>query len=471
VSSAAPFIGKRVSQLANAVWRNWLGNYVVHPERLFYPRSCHDLVAIVRQARERGRRVRVAGAGHSTSPLVPTDDYLVDMVHLNRVTAVDRARGRVTLEAGCTIEDVDQVLRENGLAVPSSVVLTSVRYGGVVGTGSHGSGFCCSTLSDLVEEMTLVTADGEVVRLTRETHGEEVMNAARLSLGLLGLVYDMTLRVEPDFNLEVTDQREPLSLMRDPARLRELVTGNYFCDVFWFPLSSALWVKTAKKTDKPAVPYGRFNEAMDAFHATVGAGSFRALCKVPKMIKVANEAALKWVVRPQTVVREASRAIHYKDGLEAYHCQLTSFAVKVDDGFEHATRAWCMAMDRALELEKRERYPLTLMLQARFVGHSRALLSPAYGEPGEHHCYLEMLSVRDTEGHEDYFDEVAAQWMAADEMVARPHWGKYFHKIPGIVPYVHRRMGEQIRRFNQVRASFDAGGTFMTPQLKALLYP
>jgi hypothetical protein len=190
------------------------------------------------------------------------------------------------------------------------------------------------------------------------------------------------------------------------------------------------------------------------------------------MTKMANEAGLQMMVAwPQTTVREASRAIHYKNGLEAYHCQLTSFAVKVDDAFENATRAFCMAMDRTLELAQHDRYPLNLMLQARFVGHSRALLSPAYGEPGEHHCYLEMLSVRGTEGHEDFFDEIAALWMADDELVARPHWGKYFHEIPGIVPYVHRRMGEQIRRFDEVRGSFDADKTFMTPHLDALLHP
>jgi L-gulonolactone oxidase len=385
---------------------------------------------------------------------------------------VDRERRLVTIESGCPIETADRELRKAGLAVPSSVVLTSVRYGGVVGTGSHGSGWECGTLSDFVEAMTIVTASGDVVRFTAATHGEDVMSAARLSLGLFGLVYDITLRVVPDFNLEVTDRREPLSLMRDPARLRDLVTSHYFCDVFWFPLSNALWVKTARKTDRPAVPYGKSSRLRDAFDARAGSPMLKAMVRTPRMTPMVNQTALTMQLpRPRTIVRDAVDAIHYKASLEAYFCQLTSFTVKLDDGFENATRSWCMAMDRALELAKQGRYPLTLMLQARFIGHSRALLSPAFGVPGEHHCYLEMLSVRGTEGCEAFFDDIATQWMAAEDFEARPHWGKYFHAIPGIVPYLHRRMGNQIRRFNAAREAIDPDGMFLSPYLEAILYP
>jgi sterol desaturase/sphingolipid hydroxylase (fatty acid hydroxylase superfamily) len=459
-------------QESHRAWSNWLGNLVVEPERIFYPRSCQDLVAIVHQARACNKKIRVAAAGHSTSPLVPTDDYLVDMHHLNRILACDAVGKRVTVEAGTTIEALDELLREKGLAVPSSVVLTSIRYGGVLATGSHGSGYHCATLSDLVEAMTIVTASGAVVRFSEATHGAEIMSAVRLNLGLFGLIYDVTLRVERGFNLEVTDERAPLSLIRDPQRLRALVEESYLCDVFWFPLSDALWVKRARRTDAPAVPRSLGERVFDSIHAVFGAMALRILARMPSLTRFINQTALSILVpKPKTIVRDAARAIHYKNHLEAYRCQLTSFAVKVDEKFENPGRVFALVMDRALALAKEKRYPLSLMLQMRFIGHSRALLSPAYGDPGEHHCYLELLSVRHTEGAEPFFDEIATQWMADERLAARPHWGKYFHAIPNVVPYLHRRMGDELRRFNAVRESLDPKGMFLSPQLRRIFYP
>jgi hypothetical protein len=320
--------------------------------------------------------------------------------------------------------------------------------------------------------MTIVTASGAVVRFSEATHGAEMMNAVRLNLGLFGLIYDITLRVESDFNLEVTDEQAPLSLMRDPQKLRELVEENYLCDVFWFPLSDVLWVKRARRTNAPAVPLSLGEQLIDSVHAQLAAMALPIVAKTPSLTRLINQTALSMMVpKSKTIVREAARAIHYKSHLEAYHCQLTSFAVKVDENFENPGRAWCLAMDRALELAKEKKYPLTLMLQARFIGNSRALLSPAYGEPGEHYCYLELLSVRHTEGAEPFFDEIATQWMADERLAARPHWGKYFHSIPNVVPYLHRRMGDNIQRFNAVRESLDPKGLFLTPHLRRIFYP
>ena len=462
-----------IPQKKNQTWSNWLGNFKVRPERIFYPRRVEDLVTIVHQARTQQKKIRVAGAGHSTSPIVPTDDYLVDMRYLNRIIAIDSKRKLVTVEAGTPIAKLDQQLRKEGLAVSSSVVLTSVRYGGVIATGSHGSGWNCPTLADFVEAMTVVTASGEVVNFSEATHGAEMMSAVRLNLGLFGLIYDITLRVESDFNLEVTDQQAPLSLMRDPARLRELVKDNYFCDIFWFPLSDALWLKTARHTDKVAPPVSWGERALDQCHAWLSFVALPLVAKLPSLTRFVNQIALSIMVssKPKTRVRDVVGAIHYKNNLEAYHCQLTSFAVKIDDDFSNPARAWCMAMDRALELAKQSEYPLTLMLQTRFIGHSNALLSPAHGKPGEHYCYLELLSVRNTEGSEAFFDEIANQWMADEAFHARPHWGKYFHCIPGVIPYVHRRMGEQIKIFNSLRESVDPKGMFMSSHLERIFYP
>jgi L-gulono-1,4-lactone dehydrogenase len=49
-------------------WRNWSRTQSCSPARVFRPRTLEDLVAIVRQAGQSRKRVRVAGRGHTIGP-------------------------------------------------------------------------------------------------------------------------------------------------------------------------------------------------------------------------------------------------------------------------------------------------------------------------------------------------------------------------------------------------------------------
>ena len=61
------------------LWHNWMGNLTCRPLRIWTPHTLDDRQDIVRRARVEKRRVRLFGSRHSWMPLVPTDDYLVDI--------------------------------------------------------------------------------------------------------------------------------------------------------------------------------------------------------------------------------------------------------------------------------------------------------------------------------------------------------------------------------------------------------
>jgi D-arabinono-1,4-lactone oxidase len=50
----------------------------------------------------------VVGAGHSWSPLGLTDGFLVSLDHYNQVLHVDKARRRVTVQAGIRVRDLSR---------------------------------------------------------------------------------------------------------------------------------------------------------------------------------------------------------------------------------------------------------------------------------------------------------------------------------------------------------------------------
>src|SRR5699024_9812855 len=59
-------------------WRNWSGVQTCLPENRITPKSLQELVDRIRQG---SGTIRPVGAGHSFSPLVPTDDTLLSLGH------------------------------------------------------------------------------------------------------------------------------------------------------------------------------------------------------------------------------------------------------------------------------------------------------------------------------------------------------------------------------------------------------
>src|SRR5262245_45873360 len=70
----------------NQSWENWGRTARCQPEFSFYPEHVEDLIQIVEFARERGKKIRVVGSGHSWSGLVPTDGVLVYVQKMNKVS-------------------------------------------------------------------------------------------------------------------------------------------------------------------------------------------------------------------------------------------------------------------------------------------------------------------------------------------------------------------------------------------------
>ena len=185
-----------------------VGNLSSHPDHVFRPRSREGLVEVIHRARNAGKKIRMTGSSHSFSPLVPTDDFLVYNSRMRAVTVdkSDPAQPLLTVESGATGADALAVMTPQGVALPTNVVLQSVTYGGLIAAGCHGSGWDNPTLSDLVESMDIIDADGTVRTYSEAAVGAEAMNAARLNLGLFGIIDTVTLRAVPAFNVRNVDR-------------------------------------------------------------------------------------------------------------------------------------------------------------------------------------------------------------------------------------------------------------------------
>ncbi len=455
----------------NEDWANWAQTAHCRPEYSFYPQHAEDLATIVRFASETGKKLRVVTSGHSWSALVPTDDILVYAGALNKVTMdlSDADQPRVVVECGATVKEVNNVLEQHDCALSFNVVLESVRFGGLVSTGSHGSGWNNPTLSDLVHAIEIVDATGELRRFQTGVDSEEVMNAVRLSLGMFGILYRITLNVQRSWVVRMLDRR--LALAEVLPNLKEWVTGQDNMDLFWWPFTDRLWVKSWNRQPEGTAPtarprYSRIDRVGAAITGQLYHQSFKLVHLMPKLTPLASRAAFLNTPSINNQLVNVMEAIHYRRSIEVVKTGCVEVAFKIDENFDNVRGAMQVVFDRVKAHAARRQYPMNLTMNVRFIRNSNCWLSPAFGEG--HTCFIEILSDTDQSVWKKFSGEVAAEWLQLPN--AQPHWAKEFRHIPGVIEHIRRECGDRIDRFQQIKArlGLDPQGMFINRSLSEI---
>jgi alditol oxidase len=118
----------------------------------------------------------------------------------------------VTVDGGVRYGDLSGPLDAAGFALNNLASLPHISVAGACATATHGSGDRIGNLASIVSGLQVVTADGEIVELTRDRDAD-VFNGAVVSLGALGVVTSLTLDLQPSFRMR-QDLYETLPLAR-----------------------------------------------------------------------------------------------------------------------------------------------------------------------------------------------------------------------------------------------------------------
>src|SRR5690349_13828436 len=121
-------------------WTNFAGDQTCIPFATARPGSVEALAAVVKDAAAAGRTVRAVGAGHSFTPLVPTEGTLVSLDGLTGLHRVDQGTGLVTVAAGTRLAELNPMLAEHGLAMPNLGDIDRQSVAGAISTATHGTG-------------------------------------------------------------------------------------------------------------------------------------------------------------------------------------------------------------------------------------------------------------------------------------------------------------------------------------------
>lgn len=122
--------------------------------------------------------------------------------HMSRVISIDASSCLVTFEGGTTLKQLLRALEEDGsLSMPNLPSITDLTFAGLIATGTHGTGITNQVLASLVTELEFVSGTGDMVTCSRATN-EPVFLAMLCSLGALGIVTRLTLKLQPAYKLE-----------------------------------------------------------------------------------------------------------------------------------------------------------------------------------------------------------------------------------------------------------------------------
>jgi L-gulonolactone oxidase len=332
---------------------------------------------------------------------VPTDGTLVRLDRLDRILDADPVSGLVKAEAGITLAALNRGLEERGLALPNLGDIDAQTLAGAIATGTHGTGARLQNLSAQVEALELVDGSGERRTLTRDDG--DLLRAARVGLGSLGIVTAVTLRCVPAFRLRGVDRTLPLEEVLDG--LDERVDAHDHFEFWTFPHSPLALTRTNDRTDAPVSAPGPAqawmhdvlldNHALELLSRTGR--------RFPRAIPAVN--------------RLAASAASGRERVDASHRIFASPRLVRFDEMEYAIPREHAADAVRGAREILERHPVNFPVELRFVAADDALLSPASGRDT---AYVAVHVFNGIDGERPFreVERLMAGWGG------RPHWGK-----------------------------------------------
>lgn len=207
---------------------SWFGDFYSQPRVLVKPTKVEEIVEVLKNPDKYPSPVRAVGSVHSVTRCTVADGgTMIDMTGLNRIVQI--GADTVTVQGGALYIDVAKELQKHNLQFYVNIEL---------GNMTIGSGACCGTkdgsfpgqfgqVNAYVTSIKLVTPAGELMEITEEKD-PELLQAMRSSYGLLGIVYEATLRVRPvrpliieniTYSLEVFEKSLPSLLQRGDAMM------------------------------------------------------------------------------------------------------------------------------------------------------------------------------------------------------------------------------------------------------------
>ncbi|WDE14200.1 D-arabinono-1,4-lactone oxidase [Thalassomonas haliotis] len=416
---------------------NYQNTYECHPAVIHDPNSVEEVQQIVQDAIANGQTVMTGNrkfASQIDAACTANGQVQITLENMDHILAFDAEARTVSVEAGIRFNDLNDFLRSQELAVNMVTELNIFTIGGMLGSGTHGSTLAkpSNMIADYVTSMTIVNGLGEVKVLTGEA-----LNAARVNLGVLGVVVEVTLQLEPAFKVlaDVKGYRDDTGLENI---ILDIARDNYSANIAWFPgigrYTTTLYNPMPLQSEGNA--YNAQADVSDTQEFFFGL-LFDALHEFPGSGLQCLAAKVRYGARDESYYRDldtgkvVDHPIGHSDQMQYFECKdpdscvwdklpiaLQEVAIPLEE-----LPNWIMDVREILAAHPTTCFPLN-GIYFRFGKASDSYLGMSAGRDT---AYLGIEYTLRQEGNavpKNYFVNLEIEQMSIRKYGARPHWGK-----------------------------------------------
>ncbi len=422
---ASPVISPLVTWASNDKLKNWAGNLEYGTDRLYSANSLDEVRKYVRKQ----NKLKVLGTRHCFNNIADSFHSLLSLKSMDKVVALDPDARTVTINAGMTYGQLCPYLDGKGFALHNLASLPHISIAGACSTATHGSGEKNGNLSSAVSALEIVTAAGEVVKLSRQQDGEKFRGAV-VGLGSLGVISKVTLDVQPTYMMrQYVYENLPLTAMKE--HFDAIESSAYSVSLFtdWQNQRiNEVWIKSREEK-------GQAFDATPEFY-----GAKRAPKNLHPIAALSAENCTEQMGVPGPWYE---RLPHFRMGFTpsaGKELQSEYFVPR-----EHAIEA-ILAVERLRDRVS----PHLLISEIRAIAADHLWMSPCY----EQSCVTIHFTWKQ-------------DWPAVRKLLpviekelapfnARPHWGKLFSTTPTELKSIYKRLPD----FIQLSETYDPQGKF-----------
>lgn len=445
----------------------WAGTFTCTPQLYIEPCCLSEIKMAVLEAKTRGKTIMMVGSGHSPSKLTMTDEWLMNLDKFNAIVDISR-HGEytdVTVEAGARLYNLNEQLADKGLAIQNLGSISEQSIAGIFSTGTHGSSYYHGLVSQQLVDITLMCANGELVKCSAESN-PDLFRALLVGLGKFGVIVYVTIRTLPAFTLATKQEAIPFETVVNSDLWKTLWTRSEFARVWWFPYSEHCIVWHADKSEHTTMTRRRFS----FYETALGRFCYQAMLWVSvKLVPSLTPLIEKWVFKKQYLEFPQT---------EVYY-ERSDRALNMDCLFSQFVNEWGIPLSKGQQvLNELDQVIKEAARTGEFYVHApmevritnTVDVSNKYCVPGntlrpllDPTCHTEAtLYINATMYRPFGFDYSVAKWYNKFEEImrnagGRPHWAKN-HIALSICEWY----GADFAKWSQLRQQYDPTGTFLS---------
>jgi alditol oxidase len=415
--------------------RNWAGNIEYSTNQVQTSTSLAQVQDYVKTQ----PKLKVLGTRHCFNNIADSKDGFLSLKPMDEVISLDPAKRTVSVAGGITYGQLCPYLDSKGFALHNLASLPHISVAGACSTATHGSGQKNGNLATAASGLEIVTADGTVVKLSRERDGE-TFNGAVVGLGALGVITKVTLDIQPRFMMRQYVY-EDLPLGELKVHFDAIESSGYSVSLFtdWKKERiNELWIKS------------RIEEGQD-FHASPE--FYGAKLATHNLHPIAAMSAENCTEQMGVPGPWYERLPHFRMGFTpsaGKELQSEYFVPR-----RHAVEA-ILAVHRLHDRVS----PSLLITEIRTIAADHLWMSPCY----EQDCVTIHFTWK-------------PDWPAVSKLLpviekelapfnARPHWGKLFTTSSAELKTIYKKMPE----FADLCTHYDPQGKFRNEYLNRVIF-